>query len=329
MSAGDVDARTDAMPRPTIRPIDILTALPHSSSTTAFTPIAPAKHLRPIDILHSIRERRPSSSVTSLNVQDPPPATLIRPIDIIAGLKERPTSTSNSSLPGSSSRTTHPVRPVDVLASLKRPTTSPFLLHSKTTGPSLPAPVHAPSQISRDIAPLPKRARPKSISNLPPPKPVLQRHDVKPYVQTVKSPTAVPLNDNDHDIIMNPPTTIYDSTFLDLTIDPPRTPLSSIIELTDTSSDDDCDIEVDTNPVHDPETDIDMRPVSFVFNTNLPINPRQTARPWVGSLRPQDWVPSREELHAEQVDFDRSLPSEMHHAGYPVYVRRHFFIGSN
>ena len=101
---------------------------------------------------------------------------------------------------------------------------------------------------------------------------------------------------------------------------PTKAPLPEAMELTDTSGDEVSDVDMDRYSSQDPDSDTDMRPPAFVFNTNLPINPRRTIRPWVGSLRPEDWVPSREELHADQVDFARSLPLEMSHAGYPAYV---------
>jgi hypothetical protein len=122
------------------------------------------------------------------------------------------------------------------------------------------------------------------------------------------------------DVFMDAP--LRNSTFLDLT-EMARTPSPRVIELTDTSSDDDdSDVVMEGTHTDNPEPNGNMRPTDFVFNSNIPIHPRRTIQPWAGSLRPQDWIPSREELHAEQVAFDRSLPAEMLQAGYPLYVSR-------
>lgn len=288
MSNATPDTRPDSTLKPTIRPIDILKSLPHSSSSAAQTPALPLPGLRPIDILKSIRDRQPTSSVSSVPVPDPN----VRPIDILAELKARSSLSSTSSLTAST-HTPH-LRPAGVL-----PTSI------KTTN----APLDPPSRL---IAPLPKRPSATSSSST-----ASQPSHRRPRFSKPpdKTPRVVETPRIDRDIVMQPP-----PDFLDLTLDSPSNQLPDVIELTDTSADsDECDVDMDANPVHDPEDDI-LRPADFVFHTNLPIHPRHTKQPWVGTLRPEDWVPSREELHAEQVDFDRSLPTEMLKAGYPKYV---------
>jgi hypothetical protein len=109
-------------------------------------------------------------------------------------------------------------------------------------------------------------------------------------------------------------------SILDLTIDITKTRLPDILELTDSSSSDESDVVMAVDCMDTPDPDANMRPTDFVFNSNAPVNPRQTVRPWAGSLKPQDWIPSREELHADQVAFDRALPAEMLQSGYPLYV---------
>jgi hypothetical protein len=59
----------------------------------------------------------------------------------------------------------------------------------------------------------------------------------------------------------------------------------------------------------------------FVFNTDNLLATRQMVRSWRGHRRPAEWILCREELHAEHVDLDRELPSEMDNPFYPSFVR--------
>lgn len=58
----------------------------------------------------------------------------------------------------------------------------------------------------------------------------------------------------------------------------------------------------------------------FTFNTDNLLATRQTNRFWRGSRQPVEWILSREELHAQHVDLDRELPSEMDDPWYPSFV---------
>jgi hypothetical protein len=288
MAVTEEDVRPIDKPKPTSRAIDILATLRGPSSSNH----------RPIDLLDSLRH--PPSLTAASSDHKPPSRT--RPMDLLAELKARSPLCSTSSVPPDTHTESAPQRPVDILATIRRQTARqlPPSTLNKPTGSGLPPPdasFNSSSIASRPMAPLPKRAVVASSSSSTVPKP--RRHHGLPKPTIQKGDVEMNLSPN----------------FVDLTIEHPRDHLPDIIELTDES-----DVDMDSTPLHHPE-DINMRPVDFVFNTNLPVNPRHTARPWVGSLRPQDWIPSREELHAAQVDFDRSLPSEMHLAGFPVYVR--------
>jgi hypothetical protein len=58
----------------------------------------------------------------------------------------------------------------------------------------------------------------------------------------------------------------------------------------------------------------------FIYNTNDLLKTRQTTRTWEGSYFPESWIPSREELHSEQVDEDRALPAELCDDTFPSFV---------
>lgn len=58
----------------------------------------------------------------------------------------------------------------------------------------------------------------------------------------------------------------------------------------------------------------------FVFNTNNILATRQETGSWRLREKDPEWILSREELHAEQVDLDRLLPAEMSRPFYPTYV---------
>jgi hypothetical protein len=64
----------------------------------------------------------------------------------------------------------------------------------------------------------------------------------------------------------------------------------------------------------------------FVFNTNDILSTRQEIGSWHGSSKSMEWLLSREELHAEQVDLDRGLPAEMQHPFYPSFVRLYHLL---
>ena len=69
-----------------------------------------------------------------------------------------------------------------------------------------------------------------------------------------------------------------------------------------------------------------MRASDFVFNTNLPVSPRRTVRPWTGSLRPQDWIPSREGLPPRTSRFRSSVADGVEHYVIPSLCKRFFSL---
>ena len=66
----------------------------------------------------------------------------------------------------------------------------------------------------------------------------------------------------------------------------------------------------------------------FVFHTDDFLATRQTTGSWRGSRNPDEWILSREDLHAEQVDRDRDLPEEMDNPWYPSYVSGFSFLST-
>ena len=64
----------------------------------------------------------------------------------------------------------------------------------------------------------------------------------------------------------------------------------------------------------------DHGPMPYIFHTNDTLATRQTLRTWTGTHRAEDWVPSREDLHAEEVDRSRILPLQILERGYPHFV---------
>lgn len=296
----DTDAHMAPIPNSSLRPIDILKTLRLASSSSTAPPKPPATPnvVRPIDLLKLVQVRPPSPSVSSVSssASSYPPAAP-RPLDILKGIKVRP---SPATTPISSSSVPSKLRPVDILATV---TTQAGLQLASST-PIQPGRSQLESLPDRPrlIAPLPRRAR-------------------------AKSPQLASLADNDDVAMHAPPRRNPD--ILDLTVEISKTRLADILELTDSSGDDESDVIMDMDSNDTPAPDVNVRPTDFVFNSNIPVNPRQTVRPWAGSLQPQDWIPSREELHAEQVAFDRSLPAEMLHSGYPLYVSRLYSVWLN
>jgi hypothetical protein len=58
----------------------------------------------------------------------------------------------------------------------------------------------------------------------------------------------------------------------------------------------------------------------FVFKTDNLLETRKTDRSWQGSRQAAEWILSREELHAQQVDLDRWVPKEIDHSDFPSFV---------
>jgi hypothetical protein len=88
-------------------------------------------------------------------------------------------------------------------------------------------------------------------------------------------------------------------------------PTAEILELSDDSSDFDMEGPF---PRRTTRTD-------YIYNSNDLIATRQTVRSWKGSYRPDEWVISREELHADEVDRARALAIDLEEADYPKFVR--------
>jgi hypothetical protein len=72
--------------------------------------------------------------------------------------------------------------------------------------------------------------------------------------------------------------------------------------------------------VSSPELSPDLGPMPYVFHTNDELATRQTIRSWHGTLRAEDWIPSREDLHADEVDRSRILPLRLLDDDYPIFV---------
>jgi hypothetical protein len=102
-------------------------------------------------------------------------------------------------------------------------------------------------------------------------------------------------------------------------LDQPALPSKTqdVIDITDSDS------EMEETP-HKPGQgsghDSPTERLPFIYNTNNLLATRQITHSWHGSHRAKDWVLSREELHAEEVDHSRELAVTMDEPEFPVLV---------
>jgi hypothetical protein len=117
----------------------------------------------------------------------------------------------------------------------------------------------------------------------------------------------------DHDIKMEDPDIIHAQT------SPARTQIPDAIEVID--SDAEMEDRSSSKPAPTTGDDSPTPPNSnFVYHTNNHLATRQTSRSWHGSHRPDNWIVSREELHADEVDCARELPVTLEEGDFPVFV---------
>jgi hypothetical protein len=253
-----------------------------------------------------------------------------------------------SLVPSSSTLSQHPIRAFDLFNALPLQAPSPLVpaidsLLPFGTSPrevpaqrafdlfnSLPSSQRSPTNLSPTLSDPPHMDRPPSRSHFPLPTTSVTLRPLQIPSITRASPSPPLTSDSDVDMA---DTTAHDDHIELTDSEDDRGPTDTMIDLT---GDDDIDMAGPSRPSqrrpqsrslpfprrqisHAVSPDIDDIPSHYVFNTNTPIG-RATVNSWSGRFQSEDWEVSLEERHAEQVDYDRALPSALQEAGHPIFV---------
>jgi len=80
----------------------------------------------------------------------------------------------------------------------------------------------------------------------------------------------------------------------------------------------------DAEPDSEPATDFPP----FVFHTDNLLAPRETDQSWQGSRPAAEWILSRQEVHAHQLDLDHRISAEITDPWFPSFVSISIYLHS-